>query len=179
MNELVLHIMDIVYNSIAADATLVTIDIEYLTNGYLRITVLDNGNGIEKSQLLEVKSPFKTSRTTRKVGLGISLLELSANQADGELVLESEFGKFTKVTATMDTNHIDCLPMGDLGECIYLLTVASDRCEIVMHYQYLGEQFTYDSREIKEIVGDDLKSNYEIITWIKNYINENILKMEV
>ncbi len=179
MNELVLHIMDIVYNSIAACATLVTIDIERYNNNFLRISVLDNGNGIDKTTLLEVKNPFHTSRTTRKVGLGLSLFELSCTQANGKFDVESEVGKFTKVSASMDTSHIDCLPMGDIGECIYLLSVASDNCEIVFNYKVSETVFTYDSREIKNLVGNDLKTNFEVIKYIKDYVNENISNMEV
>lgn len=173
MTELVLHIMDIVYNSIRACATLVTINIK-VEGELLYITVLDNGSGIKAEDFEKVKNPFMTSRNTRKVGLGISLFELSAQNANGSLEIESEYGEYTKVSVVMEKNHINCLPMGDLGECIYLLSVADDNCEIRFVFENGEKQFVYDSREIKEIVGNDLKSNYEIITWVKEYINENI-----
>ncbi len=178
MNEVVLHIMDIVYNSIRANASLVTINISFRKN-ILCVEIIDDGDGIDSVLLKDIKSPFKTSRTTRNVGLGISLFELSAKLANGKLDVTSQVNKFTKVYVEMDYSHIDCIEMGDLGETIYLLSIASNDCEIKFNYSKNGKEFTYDSKEVKDMVGSSIVSDYEVITWIKEYINENILKMEV
>ncbi len=175
MNELVLHIMDIVYNSIRAKATIVNIELNYQSEtDLLTVTIVDNGTGIKQEELDQVSNPFNTSRKTRKVGLGISLFELSAIQADGSLRIESEYSKYTKVVAKMKKNHIDCLPIGNVGETIYLLSVANEACEIMFKYIHDDYEFKYDTREVKEIVGNDLTSNIEVINWIKDYINENM-----
>ncbi|MFV0425080.1 MAG: ATP-binding protein [Bacilli bacterium] len=174
MNDLSMHIMDIVYNSIKAKATLVEINLNYNTNSdILLIEIKDNGTGIEEERLNDITSPFTTSRTTRKVGLGLSLFKLTAKQADGNLKITSEFGKYTQVTVTMKKSHIDCIPIGNLGEAIYLLTINDTNCEIKYSSSVNQKSFTYDSIEIKELVGDEIKVNLDVIEWIKSYINEN------
>ncbi len=180
MNDLSMHIMDIVYNSIKAHASLVEIAINYTSkNDILKITIYDNGDGIDQTILNDVKSPFTTSRSTRSVGLGISLFELSAKQANGSLDITSELGEYTKVEVVMEKGHIDCLPYGNIGEAIYLLTINNEGCEIVLQCCYDDNCFKYDSAEVREIVGDNLISDIEVIEWIKAYVNENMQEINL
>ncbi len=175
MNDLSMHIMDIVYNSLRAQATVVNIEINYnSTSDNLAVTICDNGTGIEESMLETINDPFSTSRTTRKVGLGISLFELSVKQADGSLTIESEKHVYTRVKATMKKSHIDCLPLGDIGEMVYLLTINNEGCEIIVDISYDDVAFKYDSREIKATVGEAISSDINVINWIKDFVNENM-----
>lgn len=173
MRELSLHLIDILQNSIKAGASLITVELdEFVKKDELRIVVIDNGCGISKEMLAIVKDPFVTSRQTRKVGLGLSLLEAACKRCDGFLEIESEEGNGTKVTAVMRYSHIDRAPIGRVEDTILsvLLYLSVD---IVYTHKVDELEFKFDSREIKKIAGDDLSSP-EILKWIKDYIKENI-----
>ena len=120
MKELSLHILDIAQNSIAAGAKHVDLTVEE-GEGLLRITVADDGRGMSPEFLASVTDPFTTTRTTRKVGLGLPLLRLAAEQTGGELRVESQLGVGTTVTATFHADHIDCPPLGDTASTVSLL----------------------------------------------------------
>ncbi len=175
MNDLAMHVMDLAYNSIKAEASLLKISfLEDTLKRKYTIIIYDNGKGMSKDILATVKSPFTTSRSTRKVGLGLSLFELTAMQAEGSLEVDSEENSFTKVTVIMDSHHVNTPPKGDFGEMIYLLSVAKETCNIVYEYCVDSDCFVYNLQEVREIVGDDLVTNIEVINWIKEYINENM-----
>ena len=115
MKELSLHILDIAQNSVKAGATLIQITIEEDTVAdTLRITVADNGCGMDKDLLQRVRDPFTTTRTTRKVGMGIPLLEAAAVQCGGGLDIQSQPGVGTTLTAWFGLSHIDRAPVGDM-----------------------------------------------------------------
>jgi hypothetical protein len=134
--------------------------------------VTDNGCGMSKELLEKVKDPFVTSRQTRKVGLGLSLLEAACERCEGHLDIESTEGIGTKVTAVMKYSHIDRSPIGRVEDTI-LSVLLDSSIDIVYMHKVDDSEFTFDSREIKKIVGDDL-TNPEILQWIKEYIKENI-----
>ena len=114
MRDLSLHLLDLAQNSISAGAATVTIRIGIDENGWLKMTLEDDGKGMSPELLRRVTSPFATTRTTRKVGLGIPMMMENAEKAGGTLHIESEVGRGTVLTVTMDTRNIDCLPLGDL-----------------------------------------------------------------
>ena len=120
MRDLSLHIIDIVQNSVRADATLVNLTIE-ISGEVLIIRIGDNGCGMTAETLQKVTDPFYTTRTTRKVGLGLPFFKQSAEQSGGELIIESEVGMGTVVTATFGLHHLDRPPMGDLSETVSLV----------------------------------------------------------
>ena len=115
MKELSLNILDIAENSLSAGATRVEITLAEKPDGWLTLTVRDNGKGMEKETLTRLCDPFFTTRTTRRVGMGVPLLRLAAEQTGGTLRIESETGENhgTVVTANFQTRHIDCTPVGD------------------------------------------------------------------
>ncbi len=122
MENIALHIYDIVENSINAQASLIEVIISYNTNSKLfSFTVIDNGKGMDDVTIKKVSDPFFTTRKTRKVGLGLSLLKQNCELAGGKLTIESKLNKGTRVEAIFDTGHIDCLPIGDIAGVLSLL----------------------------------------------------------
>ncbi len=173
MRELSLHITDIIENSLSAGATLVEVEIIEDTLGdTLIMKVKDNGSGIEPQLLKNIKDPFSTTRSTRKVGLGISLLEATCLRCEGGLDITSKVGVGTIVCASMKYSHIDRAPLGPMEECV-LVALLNGIADVVYKHSVDGRGFVFDSREIKSIVGDDLNSP-SILQWIKEYISENI-----
>ncbi len=175
MNELSLHILDIINNSVKAGASLVLVNItEDISADLLTIIIEDNGCGMDKEFLEKVLDPFKTSRTTRKVGLGLSLFLAAAQQTGGGLTVTSQKGVGTKVTATFGYRHIDRQPLGDVASTI--TTVLSGNSSIDLVYTHIVDEksFTADTREIKKILDGVDITTPEIIMWIKDYINEGV-----
>ncbi len=157
MKEISMHILDITMNSIKADATLVEIKIEdSIKNNWLKITVTDNGRGMSEEVIERVTNPFFTTRTTRKVGLGLPMLKEACERCGGYLKIESELGKGTKVFCCFERDNIDRAPLGNVGETI--MTIIN----------------SFDTKEVKKILeGMDI-NDMNVLLWIKEYINENI-----
>jgi hypothetical protein len=171
MRELSLHIMDIIQNSIAANASFIEITVdENIIKDYLKIVIKDNGRGIDKEILSKIKDPFITTRTSRKVGLGISLFEAACNRCEGVLNIESTVGVGTTLTALMKYSHIDRAPLGRLQDTIMSLLLYPN-LDFIYKHLFNENEFILDTREIRKIVGDDLEDQ-EIIFWIRDYIIE-------
>jgi signal transduction histidine kinase len=142
VRELSLHILDIAENSIRAQATEVYIEIEEnIKQNFFRFFISDNGCGMDEELLKKVRSPFGTSRTTRKVGLGIPLLEEACKRCNGKLDIESTPGKGTTLTVSMEYNHIDRAPMGDIVSTIVTLIGANPHIDFVYKHLYNNSPF--------------------------------------
>ncbi len=174
MRELSLNILDIAQNSISAGASLITIEIaENTSEKTLLIGIYDNGKGMSESQVKSVIDPFFTTRTTRKVGMGIPLFKMAAEQTGGGLTIKSELGVGTEVRATFKTDSVDFTPLGDVtATVVMLITMNTDR-DFIYRHSVDGEDFTVDTREIKNILGDVPLDTYEVSEWLKGYIEEN------
>lgn len=175
MKELSLHILDLVENSINAKAKLITIKvIENIKEDYLKIIIEDDGTGIDKELLKTVDNPFSTTRKTRNVGLGLSLIKEAALRTDGNFQINSEIGKGTKVVVTFKYSHIDRAPLGDMGSTISTLLNRDDNIDYLYIHQLNHKQFVFDTREVKDILGEVKINTPKITLWIKEYINEKI-----
>ena len=127
MRDLSLHILDLAENSVRAKASLVTIGVCVDENKLITLTIEDDGCGMDAELLSRVMSPFGTTRTTRKVGLGIPLMAQNARLTGGDIAIESQVGVGTTLTATLHGDSIDCLPLGDLaGTVVTLITANPD-----------------------------------------------------
>ena len=178
MRELSLNILDIAQNSIAAGASLITIEIAENTQaGELTITVGDNGCGMTEEQLKNVLDPFFTTRTTRKVGMGIPLFKLAAEQTGGSLKIESEKGKGTTTSAVFKTDSIDFTPLGDVTSTVPILISMNTDRDFIYTRRLDGEGFELSTVQLKEILEGVPLSEPEVVQWMKDYINEqtNIL----
>ncbi len=175
MKELSYHILDIANNSIRANATNITINVsEDLEKDTLELTIIDNGKGIPPQILKEIKNPFVTSRTTRKVGLGIPLLNDTCQNCNGRLTIDSELGKGTCLKATMELSHIDRPPMGNLVSTILTLLISHETIQIQFSYTVDNQSFSLSTQMLKDILGDIPLSTPEISQWIREYLSENI-----
>jgi hypothetical protein len=179
MKDLSLHILDIVQNSISAKATFIEINIEesHDANTYF-VRIKDNGKGMSQEMLEKVTDPYVTSRTTRKVGLGLPLLKMNAERTGGHLRISSEEGKGTEVEALFIYNHIDRLPLGDMAGTIVILASANPTIEFVYTHTVDNEQYIFDTREIKEALDDVAINDIHIFKYLKEMINENLQEIK-
>ena len=175
MRDLSLHILDLMQNSIRAQATVVSLSVLLSEKGILSIIIEDDGTGMSEELLSRVMSPFATTRTTRKVGLGIPMMAENCRLAGGDLRLESTLGKGTKLTATLDTSSIDCLPLGDLpGTVTTLVTMNPDKPEFTLHCASPKGEMQFDTREIREALQGVPLNEPEIAAWMQESLREEI-----
>ena len=174
MRELSLNILDIAQNSISAGAPLITIEVsENTIDRTLLIGIYDNGKGMTEEQVKSVIDPFFTTRTTRKVGMGIPLFKMAAEQTGGSLEIKSELGVGTEVKAYFKTDSVDFTPLGDVASTIQMLITMNTDRDFVYKHIVDGKEFVCDTREIKAILGDVPLDSYEISQWILEFIKEN------
>ncbi len=179
MKEYSMHILDIVQNSIRAGATKTEITVRYDTReNIFAFSVADNGCGMDKEMLEKVRSPFTTSRTTRRVGLGIPMLEQTASQCGGGLELVSEPGVGTTIGVTMQMNSIDLPPMGDLAGAIYLTVVTNPELDFVFRYIYNDSEYVLDTAELKEVLEGVPLNTPDIMLWIDDNIKTGITETQ-
>lgn len=170
-----MHILDIVQNSISAGATLVTLTVdESPAEDLLTIAVGDNGRGMTPEQVSRLADPFFTSRTTRRVGMGIPLLMDSARQSGGDVRIESEPGKGTEVTAVFGYSNIDRPPLGDVANALMLLVSSNPALDFLFTYRYNGDEYLFDTVDVREILGDDALKDLTIIRNLEEMIKDNM-----
>lgn len=175
MRDISLHVMDIVQNSIAAGATQITVSIRAeLEKDLLTVKIIDNGSGMDDAMTTRVMDPFVTSRITRKVGLGIPLFKFSAESAGGSLNLSSQKDKGTTIEACYKINHVDRIPLGSISETIMGLIVSNSEIAYRLELYGNGKEFSFDSESIREKLGEVPIYNYEVMVWIKDFIEEGI-----
>ena len=175
MNDLSLHIIDIIQNSISAGATLITlVIIEDIDGNLLTIIIEDNGRGMSSEQVKRLSDPFFTTRTTRKVGMGIPLFRQSAEQSGGGLVVESTVGVGTKVTATFIHDNIDRPPLGDVANSFILMVSANPQLDFLLRYVYNGEEYIFDTIEIKKVLDGMPLNNPSVIKMLTEMVKNNI-----
>ena len=144
LNNLSLHILDIAHNSIRAKATLIHIKVLIKTSSdQLIISIQDNGSGMNSDQIRAITDPFYTTRTTRKVGLGIPLLLQKAEECDGALLIDSELGKGTTIKANFQLSHIDLPELGDLSGVISGLCCSYPQIHFLFDYETGENEFHF------------------------------------
>ncbi|MEG7531745.1 MAG: ATP-binding protein, partial [Hungatella sp.] len=137
MTEISLNVLDVAENSTRAGAKLVTITVDTnLAADRLTIIIEDDGCGMTPDQVSRVIDPFFTSRTTRKVGLGIPFFKYAAESTGGSFTITSSPGVGTKVSAIFGLSHIDRMPLGDISSTIHMLIVYHPETEFIYHYHY-------------------------------------------
>ena len=176
MRELSLNVLDIAQNSVAANATLCEIEVIQSTrNNELFIGIYDNGKGMTKEQVKSVKDPFFTTRTTRKVGMGIPLFKMAAEMTGGTIDIESETGVGTKVRASFKTDHLDFTPLGDIiGTVVTLIQGLGQNIDLVFTHKSDVLDVSLDTRELRETLGSDIPlSTPDVLVWITEFLKEN------
>ncbi len=168
-----MHILDIVHNSIAADAKLIEVSVvEDKNEDVLSFTVTDDGKGMSEEVLKKVIDPFTTHRTTRKVGLGIPLTKLACEVSGGSFDITSRPGVGTRVYAAFGYSSIDRQPLGDMAQTMHQLITSFEEVDFLYTHKIGDKQFSADTRSIKEVLGGvSLKEN-EISMWLMDYLAE-------
>ncbi len=173
MRDLSMHALDIVQNSIKAQAKLVSVGFVINERGWLTFSVSDDGCGMTPEFLARVQDPFTTTRTTRKVGLGIPLLKENAEATGGSIAISSTVGVGTQITATFDLRHIDCPPMGEMCDTLYtLILLNSEKPEFVFTASKGDLEASLDTRAVRQAVGGLPLNQPDIAAWIQESINE-------
>jgi len=175
MIELALNILDLVENSIKAKASFIEISLDESTiDDILALKIMDNGQGMDNDFARSIKSPFVTTRTTRRVGLGIPFIRQITEMCEGEFNIASEKGKGTKLEAVMKNSHIDRPPIGDIAGAIHSLIVLNPDIDFKFTYKKDNNNYSIDSREWKEVLGEVPINSLEVQKLLKKDINEGL-----
>ena len=176
MKELSLHILDVAKNSVKAGASLTESAVSTSNDGIMTVKIKDNGCGMTEEVLSRVTDPFYTTRTTRKVGLGLPLFRMAAEQTGGGLKIVSSTEKGnsgTEVTVTFDTKSIDCMPMGDIISTVCILVAGSPDIDFVFTDETEQRKVSLDTRELRAVLGEDISlAEPEIQMWMSEYLKE-------
>ena len=173
MKELSLHLLDVAQNSVTAGAKHIDLRLDEDGAQNRRLTIADDGWGMTPEFLAAVTDPFTTTRTTRKVGLGLPLLRMMAEQTGGTVEITSQVGGGTTVTALFRGDHIDCPPLGDLPSTVALLIQGAPEVEWTYHHSNPKGDFTLDTRELRAVLGKDVPLSEPSVTlWIEEYLRE-------
>ncbi|MBR7187623.1 MAG: sensor histidine kinase [Clostridia bacterium] len=175
MKEIALHLLDIVQNSVKAGAVHVDIRFSLGEDGALVMTVKDDGCGMSPEFVARVRSPFVTTRTTRKVGLGIPLLMQNAMQSGGRVDIESQLGEGTTITAVFMTRSIDCLPLGDLASTMATIIMGSpDAPEFSLHCDSPAGEMDFSTEQIRAVMDGVSLAEPAVVQWIQESLQEEI-----
>ncbi len=178
MKDLSMHILDIAQNSTSANADLIEIQIiEKKIDNLLQIVIKDNGKGMSEELASKVLDPFVTTRTTRKVGLGLPLFKQNAERTGGQFNLKSEIGKGTVVEARFVLNNIDCLPLGDIGGVVVLLATCNPGIDFIYQHVTDSGEYVFDTLEVKSVLEDTPINDIKIVTYLKELIYENLMEI--
>lgn len=173
MEELDMHILDLVQNAFTAGAQ--TIEIACICqDNQMVLRVADDGVGMDKEVLQAVEEGFFSTKTERSVGLGIPLLRQTAEQCDGSFAIDSAPGYGTTVTARFRKDHIDLPPFGDLGSTILSILATSEGRRIVIDYRCDGKELSIDTAEATDILGGVPINHPMVVAFLKNYIAERL-----
>ncbi len=176
MKDLSLHITDLCQNSIAAEAKTIKLSLS-LKKDVLFLQIKDDGKGMSQEKAEEALSPFVTSRTTRKIGLGIPFAKQSAEQSGGDFTITSEENKGTQIKASFVLSNIDCIPLGDIAETVSGLMSANENINFLFEASSLDKRFSVSTEELKEILNGVPLYEPQVALWLNEYIKENILEI--
>jgi hypothetical protein len=179
VKEIALHILDIVENSLAAGATAIDILVEDdAVCNRLRVSVRDDGRGMDAGMLAAIHDPFVTSRTTRGAGLGVPLLKAAAEACNGRLEVRSTPGRGTTLAAELQRDHIDRMPLGDLPGTLLGLVVGRPEIRWRFRYHGGGEVFSFDSDPIRQALGEVPLSEPAALRYVRETLEEGICRVQ-
>ncbi len=180
MEELSLYILDLVQNSVAAQAKHIRIEVKLdPENDRLTVVIADDGTGMSDELLKKVTSPFVTTRKTRKVGLGLPMIRQLCEMCEGTFQIESRLGEGTRLELSFRMSHIDLPPMGSLPDTMLSLVNGSpEDVDFELSYAKGGEGFEFSTSEIREVLGGVKLNTPDVLVWIRDYIAEGIAETE-
>jgi K+-sensing histidine kinase KdpD len=179
MPEISMNVLDVAQNSVRANASLIQLSVAADEEAdTLTIVIEDDGCGMSEEQITHVEDPFFTTRTTRKVGLGVPFFKLAAQASGGDFSIHSELGKGTVVKAVFGLRHIDRMPLGDINGVVHTLITFNTHIDFLYTYKFNDKSFTLDTREFREILGGVPLDTPEVSHYIEEYLNENKLETD-
>jgi len=174
MTELSLNVLDVVQNSVRANACVIKVTVEANTQkDILTIIIKDNGYGMSEEQVAKVIDPFFTTRTTRKVGFGVSFFKMAAESTGGTFEITSQLNIGTVVKATFGLSHIDRMPLGDMVGTMHTLITFNAGIDFLYTYRIDEREFVLDTKEFREVLGNVPFNQPEVSRYIKEYLDEN------
>lgn len=174
MPEISLNILDVAQNSVRANASLIEISvIADRKKDTLTVIIKDDGCGMTDAQLSQVTDPFYTTRTTRKVGLGLPFFQFAAQTTGGTFDIRSSLGKGTVITAVFCLSNIDRMPLGDMTGTMHALITLNTGIDFLYTYTVDEHSFSLDTRQLKEILGNISLKTPEVSAYIRDYLQEN------
>ena len=176
MKELSLNILDIAQNSVKANASLIGISIDE-TDDVLSFKITDNGKGMTADFLSRVTDPFTTTRTTRKVGLGLPFLKMEAEMTGGSFSIksksETEYKEHgTEVFASFNKKSIDYIPLGDIIGTLCALVQGAENPDFIFNHKMPHGEVFLSTKEMRELLGDVPLGSPEVISWVREYLSE-------
>jgi len=173
MDELLLHVIDLVENSLAAGAGRIVVVIrEDSACDRVEISVVDDGKGMDQETRRNAQDPFFTSKNGKRVGLGLPLFKQTAEATGGSFSLGSELGVGTQITASFGKSHLDRPPLGNLPDSALALLVMAGEASLELHYERDGLIKTMESREIQDALEGLSLTHPAVITFLKQYVQE-------
>ncbi|MGN0033899.1 MAG: ATP-binding protein [Candidatus Limimorpha sp.] len=179
MRELSLHVYDLLENSIAANATVIELIIkDSLKENIYSFTINDNGRGMSPDFLARVTDPWTTTRSTRKIGIGLPLIKMNSENCGGGMDIQSEPNVGTTLNFWFQHDHIDRPPMGDISGTIVMLSSQYQNIRFIYrHITDVGE-YTYDTDEVKEALGGMSMQDITIMKYLREMIDENLKEIK-
>lgn len=179
LKDFSLYILDLAQNSLRADATWINIFIdEREEDNLLVVEIEDNGKGMSDEELDKVLNPFYTTRTTRRIGLGLSLFTAMIKRCDGELCLSSTPGEGTKLTAIITLNHWDKPPLGDMAGSLVTLIAGNPEVDFVYQHRRGSKDYLLETKKVKGILEDVPINNPTVLDYIQKDIEKGLLQIE-
>lgn len=178
MRELALHILDLVQNSLEAKAGKVWLYVAESSDAdTITIRIADNGRGMNQETVRSVRDPFVTTRTTRRVGLGLPLIDMTAQRCNGSLDIRSDIGHGTTVTAVFQHSHLDRPPLGDMAATVKSILVANTELDFSYLHTVDGRTFSITSAELADNLGDIPLCHPEVLQWLDGYLAAGIANL--
>ena len=179
MREIALHLLDLAENSVSAGAHAITISVyEDLDADKLMIRIVDDGRGMDEETIRKVSDPFFTSRTTRKVGLGIPLLKEAAEACNGRMEILSKPGAGTQIEVSFQHSHIDRMPLGNLSTVFLELTVAHPEIHWIFHYTArkhgCQETFVFNDEPVKEVLAEVPLTHPDVLAYLRETLEQGL-----
>lgn len=180
MQDFSLHILDVAENSIGAGAKRIEIKIrEDIKKDVLTIEINDDGKGMSQEMVSKVLDPFVTTRTTRRVGLGLSLFAQAARACNGDVHIESELDKGTRLMGRFQWSHIDRKPWGSMVDTLITLIVGNPDIDFFYQHKKDGFEYTLDTTMVKKELEGVAISNPVVVDALKRDLKENLNRIDI
>jgi hypothetical protein len=178
MREVSLHILDVARNSVEAGAAVVDLEIiEDTAADLLRVTIRDDGPGMDAATVARATDPFYSTRTTRRIGMGLSLMKATCERCEGSLSVHSVPGQGTVVEATLKLSHLDRPPLGDMGAVIQALACEAGSVALRYAHEVDGRSFELDTAEIQQELDGVPICNAMVLQWLRRLVDEELQEL--